>query len=63
MLDIKLIREHLEYVKEGLKKRNQNISLDQLVSWDNERRTLLTEIEQNRLKRNKDSETVGKLKR
>ncbi len=63
MLDIKLIREQLEYVKEGLKKRNQNISFDQLVSWDNERRAIITEIEQNRLKRNKDSETIGKLKR
>jgi len=63
MLDIKLIRENIELVKEGLQKRNQNISLDQLVSWDNERRTIIAEIEQNRLKRNKDSETVGKLKR
>ena len=40
MLDIKLIRENIELVKEGLKKRNQNISLDQLVSWDNERRAM-----------------------
>lgn len=63
MLDIKLIRENIELVKEGLKKRNQNISLDQLVSWDNERRAIIAEIEQNRLKRNKDSQTVGKLKR
>ena len=55
MLDIKLIRENIELVKEGLQKRNQNISLDQLVAWDNERRTIIAEIEQNRLKRNKDS--------
>ena len=63
MLDIKLIREKFEYVKEGLKKRNQNISFDQLVSWDNERRKIIAEVEQSRLKRNKASETIGKLKR
>lgn len=62
MLDIKLIREKIEYVKECLKKRSQNISFDQLVSWDNERRKIIAEVEQSRLKRNKASETIGKFK-
>ena len=63
MLDIKLFRENIDVVKEGLKKRNQDINLDQLMDWDNTRRSIITEIEQFRLKRNTESETVGKLKR
>lgn len=63
MLDIKLFRENIDVVKEGLKKRNQDINLDQLMDWDNTRRSIITEIDQLRLKRNTDSETVGKLKR
>ena len=60
MLDIKLFRENIDVVKEGLKKRNQEINLDQLMDWDNTRRAIITEIDQLRLKRNTDSETVGK---
>lgn len=63
MLDIKLIRDNIDIVKEGLKKRNQDISLDQLVDLDNNRRTIIVEIEQARLRRNIDSEKIGKLKR
>ena len=63
MLDIKLFRENINVVKEGLKKRGQEINLDELVSWDNDRRSVIKEIEDFRLKRNSDSEVVGKLKR
>ncbi|MFA6613169.1 MAG: serine--tRNA ligase [Endomicrobiia bacterium] len=63
MLDIKLFRENIEVVKKGLKSRGQNINLEQLMDWDNERRTIITEIEQCRLRRNTDSEKIGKLKR
>ena len=63
MLDIKLFRENIDVVKEGLKKRGQEINLDELVSWDSDRRIVIKEIEDARLKRNSDSETIGKLKR
>lgn len=63
MLDIKLIRENIDLVKDGLKKRNQDINLDELIEQDNKRRTIIADIEQMRLKRNTDSEKVGKLKR
>lgn len=63
MLDIKLFRENIELVKNALKNRGQEIILDQLLDWDNERRAIITEIEQNRLRRNSDSEKIGKLKR
>ncbi len=63
MLDIKLIRENIDVVKDGLRKRNQEINLDELVEQDNNRRAVIADIEQLRLKRNTDSEKVGKLKR
>ena len=63
MLDIKLFRENIDVVKEGLKKRGQDINLDELMSWDADRRNIIKEIEDARLKRNSDSEKVGKLKR
>lgn len=63
MLDIKLFRENIDVVKEGLKKRGQDINLDELMSWDTDRRNIIKEIEDARLKRNSDSEKIGKLKR
>jgi len=63
MLDIKLFRENLEYVKEGLKKRGFDTNFETLINLDNDRRKLIVEIEQARLRRNSDSEMIGKLKR
>jgi len=63
MLDIKLFRENLEYVKEGLKKRGFDTNFETLINLDNDRRKLIVEIEQARLRRNTDSEKIGKLKR
>ncbi|OGS25260.1 MAG: serine--tRNA ligase [Elusimicrobia bacterium RIFOXYB2_FULL_50_12] len=63
MLDIKLIREHSAQVAEALKKRNQNIPLDEVIGWDSERRTLISDMEELQGRRNKAAEEVGKLKR
>ena len=63
MLDIKLIRENPQSVISALEKRGQKIILDDLLSWDSERRVLITEIENLRVKRNKSAEDVGKLKK
>ncbi|MCX5781277.1 MAG: serine--tRNA ligase, partial [Elusimicrobia bacterium] len=63
MLDIKLIRENPEKVKNALETRGQKIILDDLLNWDTERRTLLTQIEDMRGKRNKAAEDVAKLKK
>ena len=43
-------------ITKELLKRNQDINLDQLMDWDNTRRSIITEIDQLRLKRNTDSE-------
>ena len=63
MLDIKLIRENPQGVISALEKRGQKIVLNDLLSWDSERRELITEIENLRVKRNKSAEDVGKLKK
>ncbi|MDD5021748.1 MAG: serine--tRNA ligase [Endomicrobiaceae bacterium] len=63
MLDIKLFRENLEFVQNGLKKRGFNTDFETLINLDNDRRKLIVEIEQARLRRNTDSEMIGKLKR
>lgn len=63
MLDIKLIRDNPQKVKSELEKRGQEILLDELLGWDEDRRKLITEMEALREKRNKSSEEVGKHKR
>ena len=63
MLDIKFIRENVEFVKQAMLSRNKNADLEQLLKWDLERKVVITELESLRLKRNKESEQIGKLKR
>ncbi|MDR3256683.1 MAG: serine--tRNA ligase [Endomicrobium sp.] len=63
MLDIKMIRENVKEIKQAMLNRNQSINFDQLLNWDNERKIVIGEIERLRLKRNKESEEIGKLKK
>lgn len=63
MLDIKLFRDNLDFVKEGLAKRGFTTDFDNLLNLDEQRRKIILEIDQARLKRNTDSEQIGKLKR
>lgn len=63
MLDIKLFRDNLDFVKEGLAKRGFSTDFDNLLNLDDQRRKIILEIDQARLKRNTDSEKIGKLKR
>ncbi|MDR2427010.1 MAG: serine--tRNA ligase [Endomicrobium sp.] len=63
MLDIKIIRENVEEVVKAMKSRNQDINFEQLLDWDNTRKTIIANVEQLRLKRNKESEEIGSLKR
>ncbi len=59
MLDIKLIRQNPEKVKEGLKKRNFDAGLvDKVLSFDERRRRVLKELEEGRAEINKKSKTV-----
>ena len=63
MLDIKLFRDNLAFVKEGLAKRGFTTDFDNLLNLDDQRRKTISEIDQARLKRNTDSEKIGQLKR
>jgi seryl-tRNA synthetase len=63
MLGIKFIRENLSQVKQAMLNRNKEVDFTQLLKWDGERKFVISEVEKLRLKRNKVSEEVGKLKR
>lgn len=58
MLDIQLIREKPEYVKEKARQKGYDIDIDKLVTLDVDRRTLLTEVEALRQKRNEIADRV-----
>src|SRR4051794_18077531 len=55
MLDIKFIRENLDLVKAGAKKKHVEVDLDRLMAIDDKRRTLLQEVEGTRAKQNEAS--------
>ena len=59
MLDIKLVREQPDAVKAALAKRNQSISLDEVLQLERQRRELLVGIENDRHALKKASEAFG----
>jgi seryl-tRNA synthetase len=63
MLDAKYIREHIDEVRERLSRRGQNLSLDQFIVIDSERRKVIQEWERLRALQKKVSEEVSKRKR
>lgn len=63
MLDLKFVRENPEVVEEAIKKRGGNISLDDFLALEKQRRQLLQEVEQLKSRRNKVSETIAQKKK
>lgn len=63
MLDARMIRANPDQVNEQLKKRNLSGALDQFLSLDEERRSLLSRVEELKNFRNTTSQQVGKLKK
>ena len=66
MLDIKLIREKPEYVRENLKRRGDPEKLemlDSLIKWDREWRKNLTELNELRHQRRKITNEIAQLKK
>jgi len=59
MLDIKFIRENLDIVKAGAKKKHIDVDLDRLVEVDEKRRSILASVEEKKAKQNSVSETVA----
>lgn len=62
MLDMKFIREHPDTVRDGLKKRGTDATIDTVLAIDQERRTLLKEVESLKSHRNAVSKEIGRLK-
>ena len=63
MIDINLIREKPEYVKEALKKKLWDTDFTELLSWDKERREILQIVENNKAEMNKLSASVPAAKK
>jgi len=63
MLDIKLIRENPEKINELLKRRNPNLSIDEVIKVDEERRATQTKADELRAKRKVESQQIGELKK
>ena len=63
MLDINLIREKPDLVRAALKNRQMDASpIDSILSLDEKRRALLTEVEQLKAERNTVSKEISKMK-
>ena len=63
MLDIKLIREHTELVKESLSKRQMETNIiDEIVALDEKRRALILDVESKKAERNAASKEIGRMK-
>ena len=62
MLDISLIRAQPDYVKEQLVKLNVEAPIDDILSTDEERRSLIASVEGLRSQRNTLSKEVGRLR-
>lgn len=63
MLDIKLIRENPEKINELLKRRNPELSIDEVIQVDVERRAVQTEADELRAKRKSESQKIGEMKK
>ena len=62
MLDLKFVRANPDIVIEALAKRGGKISLDSFLSLEEERRSILAEVEEKKARRNTVSKEIGKMK-
>ena len=63
MLDINVIRENPEKVKEALKKKLWDAEFTELLQWDKQRKELILEVESNKAEMNKLSASVPAAKK
>ncbi len=63
MLDIKLIRENPEKINELLKRRSPDLSIDEIIEVDKQRRELQVKADNLRAERKTSSQDIGKLKK
>jgi len=63
VLDIKLIRNDPDKVREAMRRRGEEAPIDEVLALDERRRALVTEVEQLKARRNQVSEEVARAKR
>lgn len=63
MLDIGLIRDNAQKVREGLLKKQYEVDFTGLLEWDTSRRELMTSTDMKKAKRNKVSQEIPALKK
>jgi seryl-tRNA synthetase len=61
MLDIKIIRNNPNLVKDNIKKRNLNLDLDKFLEIDKEKLDLLLKVDELRATKNKVSKEIPTL--
>jgi len=63
MLDIKLIRENPELVKQGIQNKNDKDCVDEILSLDEKRRIIILEVEELKAKKNQVSVKIPQMKK
>jgi len=63
MLDIKYLRQNIEFVSKKMEERGQKIDFDRFLALDDKRRDILGSVEALRNERNSVSKKVGELKK
>ncbi len=63
MLDIKFIRNNVDKIKKAVELKNDHADIDRLLDLDNDKRKMLTEVEELKHQRNKVSEDIGRMKK
>ncbi|MFB3918890.1 MAG: serine--tRNA ligase [Candidatus Velamenicoccus archaeovorus] len=61
MLDIRFIRDNADLVRASLEKRGSKLSLDELLKLDEERRRILTELDDLRRQKNEANDAITRL--
>ncbi len=63
MLDIKILRQNPERIKEALKKRNNDLDITPAIELDAKRREILTDVEQRKAKQNEINKKIPQMKK
>lgn len=63
MLDVKRIRQNPQELRDALKARNKDISIEPFLAQDEERRKLLAQVEEKKALRNAESKKIGLAKK
>ena len=58
MLDIKVLRQEPERIKEALKKRFNTLDIEPAIELDKQRRAILAEVEQKKAKQNEITKQI-----